>query len=189
MEGQASRQEVKDATGAWIAGLVGWTHFLTLTHRLPGDQMLGCDRSTAARPDISPIASASTYGRPVVNAPSWTRVGMQRHRRMVRKFFYDVIRPRDPGSRWWSETEFHHSGQPHEHALLAIENPSIALLSIRQWWYEHCGYAVIEPIVGSGIVPAAYVAKYTEKSGAWPPLIYGFGLLPVPSFSRTLDLR
>ena len=79
--------EVLDAYGTWIASLAPWTHFVTLTHRLP-------DSSDANR------------------ARHYTRVGFSRHRRLVREWFHAVVRPRDAAARWWSELELHESGIP-----------------------------------------------------------------------------
>ena len=93
---------VLEAYGIWIAGLAPWTHFVTLTHRLP-------DSSDANR------------------ARNYTRVGLARHRRLVRKWFHGDVRPRDPAARWWSELELHESGIPHEHGLLALGDTAPAL--------------------------------------------------------------
>ncbi len=171
---------VLDAYGEFIGGLGSWTDFWTLTHR-PPDEDSG-NRSTAARPDIPSVASARPYGR-----PSFTRVGIQRHRRQVREWFYEDVRRMDPGARWWSEMELHLTGQPHEHGLLSV-SAGAPVLSMRQAWWDRCGFAHVQAIRSRAAV-AAYVAKYAGKSAAWTPLVYGFGLLPAPSFSRTLDLR
>jgi hypothetical protein len=88
-------RDVLDAYGVWIASLAPWTHFVTLTHRLP---------------DSSDANLARHY----------TRVGMSRHRRLVREWFHGAVRPRDPAARWWSELELHATGIPHEHGLLAL---------------------------------------------------------------------
>ncbi len=167
---RSMRREVMAATGIWIADKAPWTHFVTLTHRAPGD----------ARPRDIPGPRKGTG--------TWSRVGVTRHRKLVRRLFYDSIRPRDPGARWWSEMEFHETGVPHEHALLALSIPNVALLSIRQEWYEECGYIKILPIHSGGQTAAEYVAKYTEKGGSYPPLILGFGLKESPTFSTTMPV-
>lgn len=169
-----AREAVLLATGEWIASLAPWSHFFTLTHRLPGDT-----------PPLESYYRRTLPARPLPNIPTYTRVGIQRHRRMVRKFFYDVIRPYDHAAQWWSEMEMTQAGVPHEHAMVAL-SPNAPVLSMRQWWYESCGYAVMETIEGSSITPAAYVAKYTEKGGAIPPLICGFGLNSRESHSLVL---
>ncbi len=166
---RSMRREVLSATGVWIGEKAEWTHFVTLTHRAPTD----------VRPVDVPGPRKGFDG-------TWTRVGMSRHRKLVRRLFYDVIRPRDPGARWWSETEFHATGVPHEHALLALSTANVALLSIRQEWYEQCGYIKILPVYAGGQTAAEYVAKYTEKGGSYPPLILGFGLHDAPTFSMVL---
>jgi hypothetical protein len=150
---------VLDAYGVWIASLAPWTHFVTLTHRLP-------DSSDANR------------------ARRYTRVGFARHRRLVRDWFHGEVRPRDPGARWWSELELHASGIPHEHGLLALGETAPAL-SMRQAWWDLAGYARVDAIKDSRAV-ARYVAKYAGKKAAWSPCVWGFGLLPEPSFSQVL---
>ncbi len=122
-----------------------------------------------------------------------TIVGRQRHRKQVQSFVRDDVRRLDRGSRWWSEMELHASGQCHEHALLALAD-SAPWLSIRQRWYERCGYMKIEAITaatlaGHGVTSAAeYVAKYTGKATAVAPIIAGFGLLSRESWSRVFPL-
>ncbi len=151
--------DVLDAYGIWIAGLAPWSHFVTLTHRLP---------------DSSDANVARLY----------TRVGIGRHRRLVREWFHGQVRPRDRGAQWWSEMELHATGIPHEHALLAVSGKA-PVLSMRQAWFDVAGYARLEGIENPGAV-ARYVAKYAGKSAAWPPCVWGFGLLPRPSFSQVL---
>ena len=151
--------EVLDAYGTWIAGLAPWTHFVTLTHRLP---------------DSSDANLARHY----------TRVGFSRHRRLVREWFHAVVRPRDAAARWWSELELHETGIPHEHGLLALAGNAPAL-SIRQAWWDLAGYARLDGIKNPEAV-ARYVAKYAGKKAAWAPCVWGFGLLREPSFSQTL---
>lgn len=151
--------DVLEAYGIWIAGLAPWTHFVTLTHRLP-------DSSDANR------------------ARNYTRVGLSRHRRLVRQWFHGEVRPRDAGARWWSELELHETGIPHEHGLLAV-GPAAPALSMRQAWWDLAGYARVDPINDSEAV-ARYVAKYAGKKAAWAPCVWGFGLLRQPSFSQVL---
>ena len=155
---------VLDAYGEWIAGLTPWTHFVTLTHRLPGD--VGAEPAQRAQPR------------------GYTRVGVQRHRRAVRAWFHEQVRAMDPGARWWSEMEFHASGVPHEHGLIALGERAPAL-SMRQAWYESRGYARFDAI-GSRFAVARYVAKYSGKAAAFEPCVWGFGLLAAPSFSVTM---
>ncbi len=145
--------------GLWIASLAPWLYFVTLTHRLP---------------DSSDANLARQY----------TRVGIARHRRLVREWFHGAVRPRDPGARIWSETELHLTGVPHEHALLAVSDTA-PVLSLRQAWFDMAGFARIERIEDPSAA-ARYVAKYAGKTGAWPPNVWGFGLLPRPSFSQVL---
>jgi hypothetical protein len=113
-----------------------------------------------------------------------TIVGRQRHRKQVRAWLRQDVRRLAPEARWWSEMEEHKSGQAHEHGLLEIASTS-PLLSIRERWFERCGFAYIVS-VASVQAAAEYVAKYTAKSGASEPIIIGFGLLPAPSFARRL---
>lgn len=117
-------------------------------------------------------------------SPGHTLVGRQRHRRQVGAWVRYDLRALAPEARWWSEMELHRSGQAHEHGLLAIASTS-PLLSARQRWFERCGYADIIAI-RDGQGAAEYVAKYTGKAQAVEPLIAGFGLLRVASFSQLL---
>jgi hypothetical protein len=144
-----SRAELLDAYGSFIASLADWSHFVTLTHRTPEDP----------------------------SAVSWHRVGVARHRRLVRDWFYECVRPRAPGARWWSEMEFHVSGQPHEHGMLAV--PSNAPdLEMRDAWWQLAGYAKWLSIAGQdGISPAAYASKYAQKATSREPMV--FGVAPV----------
>jgi hypothetical protein len=149
---------VLDAYGTFIAGLAPWTHFVTLTHRLPEDP------------------SAST----------WRRVGVARHRRLVRDWFYEDVRRLDPSARWWSEMEFHASGVPHEHGMLCLA-ANAPDLTMRSRWWERAGYAKWLDVDARGaIAPAAYVSKYAQKATSREPLVFGFGLLPAPSFAQVL---
>jgi hypothetical protein len=112
-----------------------------------------------------------------------TMVGRQRHRKQLGAWLRDDVRAVAPGFRWWSEMEEHESGQAHEHGLLEVRSTA-PLLSIRQRWYERCGYVFIRP-VESVQAAAEYVAKYTGKAASSEPVIRGFGLLSRPSFSRS----
>jgi hypothetical protein len=152
----AVRGEVLDAYGDWIAGLASWTHFVTLTH----------DPRRLESPD-------GTH----------TRVGLQRHRRLRKLWVLDHVRRLDSGARWWSETELHLSGQPHEHGLLAA-SVNAPVYSMAEEWFKLGGAWRIEPIESVRAV-AAYVAKYGEKATAWEPMLAGFGLNRAPSFSMT----
>jgi hypothetical protein len=113
-----------------------------------------------------------------------TIVGRQRHRKQVRQWVRDDLRSQAPGAVWWSEMEEHASGQAHEHGLLEVP-ASAPLLSIRQRWFDRCGYAFIVP-VPSVQAAAEYVAKYTGKAQASEPVIAGLGLLARASFSQVL---
>jgi hypothetical protein len=149
-------REVLEAYGSWIASLGPWSFFVTLTHRTPEDP----------------------------TAANWSRVGVARHRRMVREWFYDDVRRLDRSAKWWSEMEFHASGQPHEHGMLAVDELA-PWLQMRQAWWDRAGFAKWLPIDGRGaMLPAAYVSKYAQKAVSREPLVYGFGLLPRPSFAR-----
>jgi hypothetical protein len=143
------------AYGDWVATLAPWSHFLTLTH------------------DPRRLAEIS---------PSWSRVGVQGHRRRVRDFFFDCVKKFDPSARWWSEMELHESGQAHEHVLLAA-SPTAPVLSMRQVWFERCGYCRVDEIRENSAVVAAYIAKYGGKAGAYPPFVFGFGLNSRESFA------
>ena len=120
-------------------------------------------------------------------------VGHQRHRKQVRLFVRDDVRRLDRGAQWWSEMELHASGQCHEHALMHFSE-NAPVLSIRQRWYERCGYMKIVPITAASMAAfgvtsvAEYVAKYTGKAGAVAPIIAGFGLLSRESWSRVMPL-
>jgi hypothetical protein len=156
----ARRYEMSDAVlseyGAYVASLAPWRWFVTLTHDA---KRLRWDEAWDLR------------GRRVVIDTGITQVRAQRHRKQVREWFYDDVKPRDRGAQWWSEMEQHESGQAHEHGLLSIRD-SAAMLSIRQAWFERCGYAVVRPMT-SVEGAAVYVAKYTGKSAASAPCIYG----------------
>jgi hypothetical protein len=69
-------------------------------------------------------------------------------------------------------------------ALCALADNAPAL-SIRQAWWDLAGYARLEGIKNPEAV-ARYVAKYAGNKAAWAPCVWGFGLLPEPSFSQTL---
>lgn len=150
------------AYGEWIPTLAPWTHFVTLTHRLP-------DSSDAAR------------------ARGYTQVGLQKHRREVRKWFYDDVRRYDPGARWWSEMELHQTGIPHEHGLLAIDRDTAPVYSMGDAWWNRTGggmYRVVR--IGDQAAVAQYVAKYASKSAAWEPCVWGFALNARASFAQVL---
>jgi hypothetical protein len=159
--------------GRFIGGLTDWGFFVTLTHD---------PRRLSAH-----VFSAARHGSRVQRShgsPDVALVGPQRHRKQVRSFVRDDVMELAPGARWWSEMELTKAGQAHEHALLALP-PGAPLLSIRQRWFDRAGYAHIRP-VESLQAAAEYVAKYTGKAAATEPLVFGFGLLPVASFSQVL---
>jgi hypothetical protein len=62
------------------------------------------------------------------------------------------------------------------------------VLSIRQWWFDRAGWCRIDSIRENPGAVAAYIAKYGGKSGAFPPMVYGFGLLERESFSMRLGI-
>lgn len=144
------------AYGDWIASLAPWTHFITLTH------------------DPRRLASADSRH---------TRVGVQRHHRLRKLWVMRTVRSLDPSSKWWSETELHLTGQPHEHGLLyAAENAPV--YSMLDRWEDMAGAWRCERIDDVGDV-ASYVAKYGQKSASWEMMTAGFALLPRPSFATT----
>jgi hypothetical protein len=159
--------------GRFISGLAPWTHFVTLTH---DPRRMQPHLFTRGRSDSRVQRS---HGSPDV-----ALVGPQRHRKQVKAWVrYDLL-SMAPDARWWSEMESTKAGQAHEHGMLSL--PATApLLSIRQRWYERCGFAHIRAIA-SVQEAAEYVAKYTGKAAATEPVIAGFGLLPVASFSQVL---
>lgn len=156
-------RDVGRAYGPWIASLAPWRIFATGTHARPVGWM------------------------------GYDRVGIGRHRDNVRDWFYEVVRWVDPGAQWWSETELHASGAPHEHGLLASDMDFSALEFCRNWWrWMHGDLAKEQGMdfrtitYGSWEAVASYVAKYSGKAAAYEPSIYGFGLLSRPSFARAL---
>lgn len=149
--------EWQQAYGDFVSSMARWTHFVTLTH--DPRRLVRLDRSRR-----------------------WTQVGISRHRKLVSRYFHDSIRPLDPGARWWSEMELHRSGQPHEHALLSVSGDRVAVLSMRQAWYDDAGWMDVQRIESASAV-AAYVAKYGGKVGAWSPSVWGFGLHQSATFS------
>lgn len=140
----ATPSSVLDAYGAWLADLAPWSHFITLTHRLPDGRVALHDR-----------------------------VGVQRHRRLVKLWLHTEVLPRDPGAVWWSETELTKIGTPHEHGVLALADPRAPVLSMRQAWWEMAGYARVEEIEESSLAVARYVIKYSVKATAWPSTVHG----------------
>jgi hypothetical protein len=106
---------------------------------------------------------------------------------MVRSWFYGDAPFRgfgvvdfDPYARWWSETEFHFSGVPHEHGMLATAASAVAKTGMRDVWRQICGdlrksQGARFDRVQNDVAACAYVAKYTEKSATQQPRIFGFG--------------
>lgn len=170
--------EVLSSYGQYVASLSPWRWFVTLTHdarRLRyGEAWAPTTTRDAWVEDPSGRrrkARIVTSAKRVAIDTGITQVRGVRHRRQVREWFYDDVRPRDRDAQWWSEMELHESGQAHEHGLLSIRDGA-AMLSIRQAWFERCGYAFIKPVT-SLEGAAVYVAKYTGKSAATKPCIYG----------------
>jgi hypothetical protein len=155
---------VLDAYGEWIARLAPWSHFVSLTH------------------DARRLATG-----PTVSHQAYSRIGLQRHRRLVRDWFFDDVRKFDNTARLWSETELHKSGQPHEHALLALR-PNAPSGLIMEAWFNRAGAYDRQPLetIEGTFSAARYVAKYTAKGSALEPRVWGFGLLAEASFSRVL---
>lgn len=150
-----------EAYGSFIASLAPWSHFVTLTHRPPDDE-----RSVA-----------------------WHRVGVAHHRRMVREWFHDDVRRYDPDASWWSEMEFHLTGQPHEHGMLYVDALA-PTLSMRQAWWDRSGFAKWLTIDHRGAIsPAAYVSKYSQKSTSREPMVWGLGLGPDPAPQTIVQAR
>jgi hypothetical protein len=169
----AVEAEVLTEYGRFIGGLTDWGYFVTLTHD-----------PKRMQPHLYTRGRSDSRVKRSHGARDVALVGPQRHRKQVRAWVrYDVM-SLAPGARWWSEMEATKAGQAHEHGLLAVP-PSAPLLSIRQRWFERCGYAHIRP-VESLQEAAEYVAKYTGKAAATEPVIAGFGLLKVASFSQVL---
>jgi hypothetical protein len=166
-----------DATGHWVAGLATWRYFVTLTHAL------------VAVTSVQPVTSRKHRS----GWSSYTRVGVSRHNRLVRDWFHEVVRPDDPTARWWSETELHASGQPHEHGLLACAEPA-PVFSWLGRWYGMKGGGIWKSLPFSQdpderVRAACYVekaAKYAGKMASQAPKVWGFGLLRDPSFSQVL---
>jgi len=151
-------EQSRAAYGAWVATFApppGWSFFVTLTHDPRRLSVVGHDR-----------------------------IGRQLHRSRLRSWFYDDVRALDPSALWWSETELHISGQPHEHGLLWC-GAGAPDLRMRQAWYEAAGYAKWERIVDAASV-AAYVAKYAGKATSGPPNVWGMGAHAEPSHSLML---
>lgn len=148
--------------GQWLADLAPWRYFVTLTHRAPN--------STA--PSYTP----------------YTRVGLNRHNRMVRDWFYQSVRPLDITARLWGETETHVAGGFHEHALLAV-NPTMGIYAAMAAWYDRTegGLWNVRRFDSDRAVElaGAYIekaAKYAGKAAAQPPKVYGLGLDTAPNF-------
>ncbi len=148
------------AHGEWIATLAPWRYFLTLTHD-PG--RLGDMQVDPRRP--------------------YHRVGVKRHRRLVREWFYQDVRRLDPTAQLWGELEMQPvSGQAHEHCTLACSDVA-PHLKMRQAWYERAGWCDMKRIEGSAISAAAYCAKYASKATSVEPLFLGFGLDRAATFA------
>ena len=142
-----------DATGQWIAALAGWRYFITLTH------------APLAGTSLQPLTSRkhrSGFG-------AYTRVGLRRHNRLVREWFHEVVRAEDPTAEWWSETELHVSGQPHEHGLLACAE-SAPVFSWLDRWYAMDGGGIYKALPFSQdpderVRAACYIEKAAKYVG------------------------
>lgn len=156
-----------DATGRWVAGLAAWRHFVTLTHAL------------VAVTSVQPVTSRKHRS----GWSSYTRVGVSRHNRLVRDWFHEVVRSDDPTAEWWSETELHASGQPHEHGLLACAESAPVFSWLGRWYaMEGGGIWKSQPFSqdpDERVRAACYVekaAKYAGKMASQAPKVWGRGL-------------
>lgn len=185
----AMTNEVLSAYGEYVASLAPWSWFVSLTHDAKRLRYAEGWRATKTRDAwVEDPSGQRRRARLVIDAQrvvvdtGITQVRAHRHRKQVREWFYDDVRPRDRDARWWSEMELHESGQAHEHGLLAIRDTA-AILSIRQAWFDRCGYARLDRVT-SAEGAAVYVAKYTGKSAAAAPCIYG-----IPNLGAVTQLR
>lgn len=169
----AMTEDVLGEYGRWVASLAPWDFFVTLTHdpRRLAQQLV--DEGAIATVDAERMRPMET---------GITIVGLQRHRREVRRWFYDDVRRFDHRAQFWGETELHATGQAHEHALLRVAGGA-RVLSMRQAWFERAGYAMFDRIEDATAV-AAYVAKYTGKAAASEPHVYGFAKTARYSYAR-----
>ena len=156
-----------DATGHWVAGLAPWRSFITLTH------------APVSATSVQPLTirkHRSGFG-------TYTRVGVQRHNHLVREWFHEVVRPDDPTAEWWSETELHISGQPHEHGLIAHAEGA-PLFDWLDHWYRMDGGGIWKSQPFSQdpderVRAACYVekaAKYVGKMASQAPKVWGRGV-------------
>lgn len=100
-------------------------------------------------------------------------VGAALHRRKVREWFHEDVRPFCESAGWWSELEFHLSGWPHEHAVLHLPD-NAPWKKMRTAWWDRAGYATWLPIDARGAEsPAAYITKYSQKATSREPLVWG----------------
>ena len=156
-----------DATGRWVARLAQWRYFITLTHR------------QVAATSLQPVTSRNHRS----GWSSHTRVGLSGHDRMVREWFHEVVRPDDPTAEWWSETELHANGQPHEHGLLACAESAPIYSWLSQWYaMEKGGIWKSRPFSqdpDERVRAACYVekaAKYVGKMATQAPKVWGRGV-------------
>lgn len=170
----ARRYGMADATldeyGRYVAQLAPWRWFVTLTHRMPDGLEVG---RRSAVTELGREHRGRALGDEVVMHTGASIVGVKPHRRDVRRWFYDVVRPTDRTALWWSEAEEHKSGSVHEHGLLACSEVAPHLMW-RTKWFELAGYCYIAPVTRVEGA-AVYVAKYTGKAAAVEPCVYGFG--------------
>ena len=163
-----------DATGHWVAGMAPWRSFVTLTHR----------------PLVPSSVQPLTSGSHRAGGSAYTRVGLARHNRMVRDWFFDDVRRIDPTARLWGDTELHVMGQPHEHVLLAYADAAPVYTFMQLWFDRRDGGAWnLQPFSqdpDERVRAAAYIEKATKYAGklaCQPPKVLGFGLHGRESFS------
>lgn len=160
--------------GEWVARMAPWSGFVTLTHR-----------SLIAAPGEAVV----TIRKHRTGGNVHTRLGIKRHNREVREWFHETVRRIDRGACWWSETELHESGQPHEHGLLAV-SASAPIYSMLDDWFRRPGGGAWNykrlPTEGDLVRVAEYVgkaAKYAGKLAGQPPKVWGLGVHTRESFA------
>lgn len=150
------------AAGEYVASLAPWNVFVTLTHR---PREVEDERAFVY---VRPGGERSiVYGR---SAAGYS-VAMDTAQRRVKSWFHRAVRRYDSYASMWAETELHKSGAPHHHLLLAVRR-GFPLKSVRQAWWEECGYARAEWLV-EPVKAATYAAKYAVKETGVPPIVYG----------------
>lgn len=155
------------AYGPWLSDMADWRYFITLTHRRP----------TSTRASYAP----------------YSRVGLVRHNRMVRSWFFEDVRVVDPSAGLWGETESHLAGGFHEHLLLACARATGVYALLAAWFdRKDGGFWDVSTFDGPGR-SAELAARYLEKAGKYaskissqPPKVWGLGLHAKESHSLVL---